>query len=129
MQKKLKITVDGKTYDVTVEDVGGDAGTLYPEPGMSAAAMQTPGPAAAAPAAAPAAAAGEGGDEVAPLSGVVVSVDVTVGQDVNEGDKIATLEAMKMKTNVIAHRSGKVIAVHVNAGDGIEAGEPILTIG
>lgn len=131
MQRKLKITVDGKPYTVTVEDLTEDAGTLYPEPGLSSATVQA-APAAAAPApAAPAAAAPSGagaGDEVAPLSGVVVSVDVTVGQQVNEGDKIATLEAMKMKTVVVSHRTGKVGAVFVNAGDGIEAGQAILSI-
>lgn len=128
MQKKLKITVDGKTYNVTVEDLtAAEPGNFYPEPGLSAAAMETPAPSPAVQA--PAGAGGAGGAEVAPLSGVVVSIDVTVGQDVSEGDKIATLEAMKMKTVVVAHRSGKVTAVHVNAGDGIEAGEPILTIG
>lgn len=127
MQKKLRVTVDGKSYDVTVEDLTAGSGNLYPEPGMSAAAMETPAP---SPVAQPApAAGGAGGEEVAPLSGVVVSVDVTVGQDVNEGDKIATLEAMKMKTVVVAHRSGKVTAILVKDGDGIEAGEPILTIG
>lgn len=136
MQKTLRITVDGKTYTVTVEDMTQAPGsTLYPEPGLSAAAVAAavppPGGAPmtpAAPAAAPAGGGG-GGDEVAPLSGVVVSIEVTVGQSVSAGDKVATLEAMKMKTAVVASSSGTVTKIHVNAGDGIEAGEPILSIG
>ena len=136
MQKTLRITVDGKAYTVTVEDMTQAPGsTLYPEPGLSAAAVaSTVPPPAMAPVtpsapAAPQAGGGGGGDEVAPLSGVVVSIEVTVGQAVNAGDKIATLEAMKMKTAVVANRSGKVSKIFVNAGDGIEAGEPILSIG
>ena len=133
MQKTLRITVDGKAYTVTVEDMTQAPGsTLYPEPGLSAAvAAAVPPPAAApvTPAAPAAAGGGGGGDEVAPLSGVVVSIEVTVGQAVNAGDKVATLEAMKMKTAVVANRSGTVTKIHVNAGDGIEAGEPILSIG
>ena len=135
MQRKLKITVDGKPYTVTVEDVTEGAGNLYPEPGLSTAAVQAapaPAPAAAAAPSAPAAPSAGGGagagEEVAPLSGVVVSIDVTQGQQVNEGDKIATLEAMKMKTVVVSHRTGTVGAIYVNAGDGIEAGQPILSI-
>jgi biotin carboxyl carrier protein len=132
MLKKLKITVDGRPYTVTVEDVSDEGSHWYPEPGMTAeATAPAPAPAAArapAPAAAPAAAAAGPGDEVSPLSGVVVSIDVTVGQEVKEGDKIATLEAMKMKTVVSAHRSGKVSNIAVKAGDGVEAGQVLLTI-
>lgn len=131
MEKKFRITVDGRAYDVTVEDLSGGTSRLIPEPGD----MSIPGPEAAetgaAPGAAPAAeaAAAGPGDEVSPLAGVVHSVDVTVGQDVSEGDKVATIEAMKMKTAVVAHRSGKVTNIAVKAGDPVDAGQPLLTIG
>ena len=132
MQKTLRITVDGKAYTVTVEDMTQAPGsTLYPEPGLSAAvaAAAVPPPTQAPAAPQPGGGGGGGGDEVAPLSGVVVSIEVTVGQQVAAGDKVATLEAMKMKTAVVASSSGTVTKIHVNAGDGIEAGEPILSIG
>jgi len=131
MLRKLKITVDGRPYTVTVEDMSDEGSHWYPEPGMAAEAERpaapAPAPAARAPAPAAPAAAGAG-DEVSPLSGVVVSIDVTVGQEVKEGDKIATLEAMKMKTVVSAHRSGKVSNIAVKPGDGVEAGQVLLTI-
>ncbi len=132
MQRSFKITVDGRPYNVTVEDVADAPGSIIPSPGdMSAAVTAAPAAAAApAPAAAAAAAPSAGpGDEVSPLAGVVVSIDVAQGQAVNEGDKVATIEAMKMKTIVTAHRSGSVTAIHVNAGDGVEPGQPLLTIG
>ena len=132
MQRSFKITVDGRPYNVTVEDVADAPGSIIPSPGDMSAAVTAAPAAAAAPApaaAAPAAPSAGPGDEVSPLAGVVVSIDVSQGQAVNEGDKVATIEAMKMKTIVTAHRSGSVTAIHVNAGDGVEPGQPLLTIG
>ncbi len=132
MQRTFKITVDGRPYTVTVEEIGELSPMTLPQPGDMAAARQAPAvpaaPAQAAPAPAAAPAAGAG-DEVSPLAGVVHSIDVQLGQQVAEGDKVATIEAMKMKTIVNAHASGKVTAIHVNAGDGVEPGQPLLTIG
>lgn len=132
MLKKLKITVDGRPYTVTVEDVTEDTGQQwYPEPGLTRSAVEgaeTPPAAGPAPEAAPTPAAG-GGEEPSPLSGVVISVDVSEGQQVNAGDKIAMLEAMKMKTVVAAKNSGTVKKIYVQAGDGVEAGQALMTIG
>ncbi len=134
MAKHLKITVEGKVYDVIVEDVTEDAGsTFYPEPGMSvggtpAAAAQAPSaPAPSAPAAAAPAAAGAK-DKVAPLGGVLVEVSVNVGDAVKAGDQVAVIEAMKMKTVVAADHDGKVTKVMVKAGDAVDSGQALMTI-
>lgn len=133
MLKHLRITVDGKPYDVVVEDVTEDVGgTLYPAPGSMAQAARTTAPAAAAPAArpaaAPAVAAGGANDKLAPLGGVILEVLVKSGDAVKTGDKVVVIEAMKMKTVVSAHKDGKVSAVHVKVGDPVEAGQPLLSI-
>ena len=134
MEKKFRITVEGKPYVVTVEDITTDAQNIYQD--TAAASLSAPPPAiAAAPvAAAPAAAASfpgaaGPGDEVAPLGGVVQTVHVSVGQVINEGDKLVSLEAMKMVTHVIARRGGQVISIAVKAGDPVDAGQVLLTIG
>lgn len=134
MMKHLRITVDGKIYDVLVEDLTEDSGgTLYPAPGTMAAA-QAPRAAAvapppSAPAAAPAAAGGGGdGDKLAPLGGVVVEICVKIGDVVKAGDRVATIEAMKMKTAVSAHRDGTVSAIPVKVGDAVDAGQSLMTI-
>lgn len=133
MEKKFRITVEGKQYIVAVEDLsaGGSQG-LYPEPGSMSVAPTpaAPVPTAPAPAAssAPAAAAGPG-DEVAPLGGVVQTIHVNVGQAVNEGDKLVSLEAMKMVTHVVAQRGGKVTSIAVKPGDPVDAGQVLLSIG
>ncbi|MFZ1860692.1 MAG: biotin/lipoyl-containing protein, partial [Candidatus Competibacter sp.] len=66
---------------------------------------------------------------VAPLGGVVQTVHVSVGQVVNEGDKLVSLEAMKMITHVMAKRGGKVTSIAVKSGDPVDAGQVLLTIG
>lgn len=135
MEKKFRITVEGKQYIVAVEDISSEgAQTLYPEPGsmnVAPAAVTAPvSPATpSAVSAAPAPAAAGAGDEVAPLGGVVQEVHVSVGQVVNEGDKLVSLEAMKMVTHVVAKRGGKVTNIAVKPGDPVDAGQVLLTVG
>jgi biotin carboxyl carrier protein len=124
--KKLKITVEGKTYEVVVEipDEGRPSGPV-PMRVVSASPVSAPvvsaGKASAAPAAGP-------GDVVSPLTGKVVAIAVAVGAEVKEGDQVATVEAMKMNTYVTATRSGKVAAINVQVGDGVEEGQALLKI-
>ncbi|MFZ1324462.1 MAG: biotin/lipoyl-containing protein [Candidatus Contendobacter sp.] len=136
MEKKFRITIEGKQYIVAVEDIStDDAQNLYPSPGsMNVAPVAMTAPVApATPAAvssAPAAPAAAGaGDEVAPLGGVVQEVHVSVGQAVSEGEKLVSLEAMKMVTPVMAKRGGTVTSIAVKAGDPVDAGQVLLTIG
>ena len=127
MEKKFRITVDGRQYDVTVEDMSETPSYTIPSPGdMSVPTTPTPAP-APPPASAPGAAGP--GDEVSPLAGVVIAIEVTPGQAVKEGDKVMTLEAMKMKTAIIAHHKGQVKTIAVKVGDAVEAGQVLLTIG
>ncbi len=127
MEKKFRITVNGRKYDVTVEDISEGSNLLIPEPGsmqvpQPVQSVAAPQPAAATPAAGP-------GDEVSPLAGVVQAVDVTVGQEVKEGDRVAALEAMKMCTVIYAHRSGPITNIAIKPGDAVDAGQTLLTIG
>lgn len=130
MEKKFKITVDGKPYNVTVEDLSSSGGMTIPSPGdmiMPGGSITVPD-APPAPAPVLAAADGAGDDKVSPLAGVVVSVEASVGQQVKAGDIVIVIEAMKMKTKVTAHKSGTVASVAVKPGDGVAAGQALLTI-
>ena len=126
---RFRITVEGKSYDVAVEDLSqGQA----PAPAHAAPVMAAPAAAApaAAPAPPPAAAAPAGaGAIVAPLGGAVVSVDVAAGQEVKVGDKVAVIEAMKMKTEVRSQVAGKVTSITVKANDTVETGQVLMTVG
>jgi biotin carboxyl carrier protein len=130
MERKFRITVEGKAYEVTVEDLSEGTNLLYPQPGsMTVPSPPVPPPTAGAPsaAAAPTAPAGAG-DVVATLGGVVESIAVAVGQTVAQGEKVLVLEAMKMNSPMIAPRAGKVASIAVKVGDAVEPGQVLATI-
>jgi len=62
----------------------------------------------------------------APMPGLVVRVNVAPGEQVGQGHKLASLEAMKMETTVYAERAGKVAEVLVKAGTQVEAGDLLV---
>ncbi|RUA09548.1 MAG: acetyl-CoA carboxylase biotin carboxyl carrier protein subunit [Flavobacteriia bacterium] len=51
-----------------------------------------------------------------PLPGSIMSISIKVGDQINEGDSLLVLEAMKMENNIIAEKGGVVTAIHVSAG-------------
>jgi biotin carboxyl carrier protein len=150
MIKKLRVTVDGKPYDVTVEvpeesdgltaSVGAPVAALPASPAPVATApgpqpVAPPAPAASAPVApppapaAPAAAASSGpGDVPSPLAGRVIEIVVKPGQEVKQNDHLITLEAMKMNTFVFAPKSGKVAEIKVAVGDAVGEGQMLAKI-
>lgn len=135
--KKLKVTVDGKVYEVTVEiegDVASAPSAVPAAPAPVASVPVAPAPVAPAPAPVPAPAAApasvpSGASGVpSPLAGKVVSIDVKVGAAVKDGDQILTIEAMKMNTYIYANKTGTISAINVNVGDGVEEGQVLAVI-
>lgn len=128
--KQLRITVDGKSYDVSVEvlEESNPAGTAPSAPApVRSAVVRAP---VAAPIAAPkptASAAGPG-TVVSPLAGKVVSIDVAVGDAVNAGDRVATIEAMKMNTFIYAESDGTVAEVTAEPGQMVDEGAALLKL-
>lgn len=137
--KNYKVTINGKTYDVGVEDGenGAQVASVQVEAKPVQAAASAPKAAPApkpAPAAAPAPkaaapkAAGSG-DVTAPLSGTVLSIAVSEGQQVKAGQVLVVFEAMKMENEIIAPTAGTVTKVHVSKGAVLETGMPVVSIG
>jgi len=69
-----------------------------------------------------------GGVVQAPMPGLVVRVDVTVGQGVEAGTALVVVEAMKMENELRAPRAGVVEQIHVTAGERVEKGAPLVTL-
>ena len=72
---------------------------------------------------------GNGNPVKAPLPGTITNVNVKVGDNVNVGDVVIVLEAMKMQNNIEAEYAGTVTAINVNPGDSVMEGSVLLTIG
>ncbi|MFZ5494380.1 MAG: biotin/lipoyl-containing protein [Verrucomicrobiota bacterium] len=115
--KKLRVTVDGKAYEVTVELTGEVAPAPARAPVSAPAAPSVPAPAAPT------------GAVCSPLAGKVVSIDVQPGATVTAGAQLVTLEAMKMNTYVYAEHAGTVKAINAKPGDAVEEGAALLVLG
>ncbi|KAG9060574.1 acetyl-/propionyl-CoA carboxylase subunit alpha, partial [Cutibacterium granulosum DSM 20700] len=63
-----------------------------------------------------------------PMQGTIVKVGVVEGEQVNEGDQVAVLEAMKMEQPLVAHRSGVVRNLIAEPGATVASGEVICEI-
>jgi methylmalonyl-CoA carboxyltransferase small subunit len=124
---KLQITVEGKAYEVDVEVLEEDE-----SPWHSGYGQHHPAP-APQPMPAPGlyghAADGNGEEEkvcLSPVTGLVIKVIVEPGQMVEPNQLIMVLEAMKMETNVMAHRAAKVKSVHVTPGDSVKVNQVLV---
>lgn len=118
--KKYNITVNGTSYDVTVEEAGEVS---------AAPAPAAPSAPAAKPAPKPAAAGAQGGVKVtAPMPGTIVDVKLQPGAQVKNGTVIAILEAMKMENDIVASCDGTLATVNVTKGQSVETGALIATI-
>ena len=112
------VTHNGQDYVVEVK-AGGDISSIQVA-GQAVAAPQ-----AAAPQAAPVS---NAEDVPAPLAGNIWKVLVSPNQQVNEGDTLVILEAMKMETEIKAGHSGVVVNINVKEGDSVTVGQVLMSL-
>lgn len=112
--KHYHITVNGKTYDVSVEEISAQEFQAQPAP----APVET----SVAPAAS------SGTPVNAPMPGTIVSVNVSAGDTVKAGQVLCILEAMKMENEIVAPEDGTVSSVLVSKGAQVEAGATLVTL-
>jgi oxaloacetate decarboxylase alpha subunit len=108
-----KITVNGTSYEVKVEDLGGGAA-------VTTAKAEAP--------AGQAAYSGDGKMIKAPLTGDVLRLLKNPGDAVKNGEEVLILEAMKMETKVVSPYDGKLAQYTVQPGDKVENGDPLAVI-
>ncbi len=149
----MKLTVNGKEYEVEFAGADGDARVVKvndnyyavtvmgdrPLAAGPASPAATPTPTAApnTPAAAPASApaiqtvAAAAGETViaAPMPGTVLSVGVAPGDTISKGDPLMVLESMKMENNLPAPADGTIKQVLKSAGDQVARGDALIVIG
>ena len=124
--KKYNVTVNGTTYEVVVEEVGGSS---FKAPAYTA-------PVVSAPTAAPAPVApkantnvGGGANTVnAPMPGTILDIKVSVGQSVKKGDVLCVLEAMKMENDIPAPCDGVIASINVQKGSSVSTSDVIITL-
>ena len=117
--KSYKITVNGVTYDVMVEENTTDSvpvRTQKPAAGSPKAASKIP-------------TAGGGSVKIsAGAAGKVYKIEKEAGASVKKGDTVVVIEAMKMEIPIVAPKNGTVVSIDVSVGDSIEAGQALATM-
>ena len=139
MKRRFKITVEGESYEVEVEEMEeGPAKPTVPRVKAQPAAAEAPPPSAPPPSApprmarptAPAPPPHVAGVEVvtSPMPGTVVAVKAKVGDAVKPGDVLLILESMKIQNEIPAPKGGKVKEVHVSEGQYVKRRESLVSI-
>lgn len=129
----LKIHINGKVYDVDVEEGSTGSGIIPQiiERKPAPAAVIPHAPAAAQEKTAQAAAPAKAESILAVRAGMparVVSVEVEIGQSVHIDQELVIIEAMKMENSLLSDCDGVVSKINVKAGDEVQAGEILLEI-
>ena len=133
--KKLRITVNGKTYDVDVEVLEDDE-LIETQPAFKSPLrdLGTPVPSASAPmppssahSSKPRVTVGTAKTLTSPINGTVLEIAATVGQDVQVNDILFIVEAMKMKTNIASPQNGRVASIQARVRDTVTTGQVLLT--
>ena len=124
---KLKLTIDGKAYEVEVEIEEDQPMRNYaPAAVMSSSVVPLAPP--------PVPGGGNGGGSTAaddkvcrsPMVGIIVRVNTQEGQNVQKDDPLLVLEAMKMETTITSPQTGKVKAILVAAGESVQSGQVLV---
>ncbi len=128
--KKYMIKLNGKVYEVEIEEVSKETSDAILEKQGAASATKEAAPTAVekeTPAQPSAPVAGAETVE-APMPGNIVNVAVKVGDQVKKGQLLVVLEAMKMENEIVAARDGQISSVNVSKGDAVNPGDVLVQI-
>ena len=120
--KNYEITVNGKTYQVAVEEI--EEKEFKRQQQQSHEQNQT----GKIPKQNNHSSTEDGIDVIAPMPGTIIGVNVQVGDSVKAGQVLCILEAMKMENEIIAPEDGKVNEVTVSKGAQVESGDTLVRL-
>ncbi|TZE81573.1 biotin/lipoyl-containing protein [Calorimonas adulescens] len=130
--KKYRVTVNGNTYEVEVEELAGDLEkpSYVPtsQPAVTPTSPVTPKPAAPQPRPQSPKPAAAPGAIASPMPGTILDVKIKEGDEVEKGQVLMILEAMKMENEIIAPSDGKVKAIYVQKGASVNTGDPLVEL-
>ena len=121
----MRVTVDGKSYDVTVEILA-EGEKFSPPVAASTDYHATPVSASQDPKQALAVLSKDG--VVSPMSGSIFKVLIKEGDTVKAGQDVLVLEAMKMESPIASPIAGKVTAIKVREGQSVEEGQLLFKV-
>ena len=117
VERKTTVEVNGKRFDVKMwvpETVGVAAAPSAKKPRRAAGGGAGGG--------------GGNGTITVPMQGTIVKIEVEVGQEVEAGQSLLVLEAMKMENQINSDVSGTVAEIKVSAGDTVGGGDTVMVI-
>lgn len=123
--RRFRVMVDGEVFEVDVEEMVGDGKKAEPQLKIEEVQRKpsTPRPVADKKPAQ----LGEN-DVVAPIPGVVTSVNVALGAKVSKGQVLVILEAMKMQNEILAPSDGTVENIPVSRGQSVKTGDILVRL-
>ncbi len=120
--KKYIVRLNGREYEVEIEEVTREENDRYVAPVSSSPAK------AAAPQVQPSGV-GEGAVVKAPMPGSINDVRVKPGDKVAKGDVLLILEAMKMMNEIVSPQAGTITGLAVAKGDSVSTGDEMVSVG
>ena len=124
---KYLVTLNGKNYEVEVEE--SEVSLISVSDAPVAAPVAAPTAPVAAPVVAPQQASADGEKVISPMPGTILTVNASVGSAVKSGDKLFVLEAMKMENEIVAPVDGTVKQILVQKGSTVATDEILAVIG
>lgn len=105
--KRVKIEVDGETFDIEIKDT---LDQMLDQMGFNSASTK------------------HIKEVKAPMPGMVLEVSVTEGQQVKEGERLLILSAMKMENSILIHADATIKKVKVSAGQAVDKGQVLVEL-
>ncbi|MGB7875642.1 MAG: biotin/lipoyl-containing protein [Anaerolineales bacterium] len=132
---KVSVKIDGQTYDVEIQDINkrpivaivdGETFEIHPETEIAASTIPEPAPVQLTKSATPTT---SGKALLAPLPGTVTEIFVLPGAQVETGQVVCVIEAMKMKNTIRANRTGTIASVSVSPGQSVKHKQVLVEFG